>query len=495
MSEKKINFVGVFEIIFAVIVILAGIVLRWKVWQTDLSFWVDEDALIRNAFGILDGKYPIWRGLEAEYSPPMFFALTKPLYWMFGLNEIAFRFLPFMASVLALLAMAVLSKKVLKTPFLFLLPLAILAVNENLLFYTQYYKFYATDFFVALLISIAVFYLSFDKMSYKQAALWGILSGVASWSAYSAIFYLVGIFGVLFVKILFNFSKEKFFKFLILSVPAGILTCWYYIEVIIRRTNLEWLKSAWNEIGNGYFYPHNYDDVFNLFHYHTALNFSTWQLWAFVALMVVGFVLMILKYKLKAIYFVSPCVVMLLLAFAGKYPFIERQTLFLLPMFLILIFKTGDFVDFYKNGKVFGIVSFCFLIVVANLWKTFDISYLREIWDNRQYFCMSTAREFYKHLETEYRQGDWVYSKGRDASLRIYDRDNNLINFDKNIEEVEDFDNFVKRIPLGSRVHIYIAEYPFVGDEFLKNYDFIKNNYTIIQEIKEPSGNYVLFRR
>ena len=186
---------------------------------------------------------------------------------------------------------------------------------------------------------------------------------------------------------------------------------------------------------------------------------------------------------------------MLLLAFAGKYPFIERQTLFLLPMFLILIFKTGDFVDFYKNGKVFGIVSFCFLIVVANLWKTFDISYLREIWDNRQYFCMSTAREFYKHLETEYRQGDWVYSKGRDASLRIYDKDNNLINFDKNIEEVEDFDNFVKRIPLGSRVHIYIAEYPFVGDEFLKNYDFIKNNYAIIQEIKEPSGIYVLFRR
>ena len=108
---------------------------------------------------------------------------------------------------------------------------------------------------------------------------------------------------------------------------------------------------------------------------------------------------------------------------------------------------------------------------------------------------MSTAREFYKHLETEYRQGDWVYSKGRDASLRIYDKDNNLINFDKNIEEVEDFDNFVKRIPLGSRVHIYIAEYPFVGDEFLKNYDFIKNNYAIIQEIKEPSGIYVLFRR
>lgn len=495
MNEKRINFVSIFEIIFAVIVILAGIVLRWKVWQTDLSFWVDEDALIRNALGILDGKYPIWRGLEAEYSPPIFFALTKPLYWAFGLKELSFRFLPFMASVLALPAMAVLSRKILKTPFLFLIPLSIVAINENLLFYTQYYKFYATDFLVALLISIAIFYLSFDKMSYKQAFLWGILAGIASWSAYSAIFYFMGIFGVLFCKILFNFSKEKLLKFLTLSVFSGVMTSWYYTEVILRRTNLEWLKSAWNEIGNGYFYPHNYNDLFDFIHYHFVLNFSAWQLWSFVSLMIVGLILMILKYKLKAVCFVSPCVVMILLAFGGKYPFLERQTLFLLPMFLIFIFKTGDFVDFYKNGKVFGVLSFCLLIFTVNFWKTFDINYLSQILNNRQYFCMSTAREFYKHLETQYRQGDWVYSRGRDASLRIYDRDKNLIIFDKNIEEVEDFDSFVKKIPLGSRVHIYIAEYPFIGDESLKNYDFVKNNCAIIQEIKEPSGIYVLFRR
>ena len=111
MDIKKINFVKYFEIFFAVLIILAGIFLRWKVWQTNLSFWVDEDALIRNATDILNCTYPIWHGLEAEYSPPIFFGLTRPIYLLFGYNELAFRFVPFMASVLALPAMAVLSKK------------------------------------------------------------------------------------------------------------------------------------------------------------------------------------------------------------------------------------------------------------------------------------------------------------------------------------------------------------------------------------------------
>ena len=495
MNVKKINPVKILELIIAVVVIFAGIFWRWKVWQTDLSFWVDEDALIRNALGILDGKYPIWRGLEAEYSPPIFFALTKPLYWAFGLNEVAFRFLPFCASVLTLPLIAVFFKKILKTPFLFLIPLIFVSVNVNLLFYSQYYKFYSTDFLVALLISIAIFCLSFDKMSCKKAALWGIAAGIASWSAYSAIFYLTGIFGFLFVKILFDFSKEKLFKFLLLSVPAGVMTGWYFYEVVTRRTNLEWLQSAWQEIGNGYFYPHNLVDISNLFNYHTSLNFTESQLWWLISIMVIGFAIMILKYKMKAIYFVSPCIVMLLLAFAGKYPFIERQTLFLLPMFLVMIFKPCDFICFGKIGKIFGVLSFGLFLMILNIGKSFDINYLRQIVDNNQYFRMSTARELYKHLETEYRRGDWIYSKGRDASLRIYDRKKNLIDFEKNIEEVEDFDVFINSIPMGSRVHIYISEYPYVGEEYIKYYDFIKNNCVIIQEIEEPSGTYVLFRR
>lgn len=110
MDVKKINFVKYFEFFFAVLIILAGIFLRWKVWQTNLSFWVDEDALIRNATDIFNCTYPIWRGLEAEYSPLIFWGLTRPIYLLCGYNELTFGFVPFMASVLAL-PMAVLSKE------------------------------------------------------------------------------------------------------------------------------------------------------------------------------------------------------------------------------------------------------------------------------------------------------------------------------------------------------------------------------------------------
>lgn len=46
MKEKKFKYINHIEILFASVIIFVGIFLRWKAWQADLSFWVDEDALI-----------------------------------------------------------------------------------------------------------------------------------------------------------------------------------------------------------------------------------------------------------------------------------------------------------------------------------------------------------------------------------------------------------------------------------------------------------------
>lgn len=494
MKEKINIYIKYVEILLATVVICVGIFLRWKVWQADLSFWVDEDALIFNAMDIITGKYPVWRGLASECSPPLFFALTKPIYAIFGLNEVAFRFIPFLASIVSLPAFAFLAKKILKTPFLFLIPLLLVSVNENLLFCSQYYKFYSSDFLFAILVSIAVFSLSFEKMSYKQSALWGIIAGIACWSSYSAVFYLAGIFCFLLIKILFNFSKEKCFKYLFLTVPSVIMLSLYLIENYTRRMNVEYLQSYWLGVGGGYFYPRNYQGIDNLFYYHTFLQLPEYQTGLLLAILFIGFLFMSGRYKEKAIYFVSPCIVMLLLAIAEIFPFLERQTLFLNSIFLLLIFKACDFVDMGKVAKILGFFSFIILCVTLNLWKDYDFSYLSEVLKNKNYFRMSTAREFMPYLEKYYKVGDWVYSTGRDASLRIYDK-NNIIAYSLNVEEIEDFDNFINKVQKGSRGHIYISEYPYVGDKYILAYDFIRKNCDIIVEIPESTGTYILFER
>lgn len=494
MDVKKITLVNKIEIVFSVIVIFAGVFLRWHVWQTNLSFWVDEDALICNSMDILTGKCPFWRGLAAECSPAFFMALTKPLYAIFGVNELAFRFIPFCASVLSLPVFAFLSRKVLKTPFLFLFPLVLVSINENLLFCTQYYKFYSSDFFVALLIFTAVFLLSFEKFSYKQAFWWGIVAGAACWSAYSAIFCLAGIFGVLLIKILFDFSKEKGLKFLLLAVPSFVMTCLCFFEFVVRRTNYEYLKSYWTDFGNGYFYPHGINEICDFLYYHTSLPFSELQIWGFLTIFSVGFIFMLLRYKIKAVYFISPFLVMLLSAFLGIFPFLERQTLFLNSMILLFVFKSCDFLDVGKLAKMMGVISLLLLAAVVNSLRMYDVNYLSAVLKNRYHFCLSTAREFFPYLEREYKDGDWVFSIGRDAALRVYDK-NYIINYSVNVEEIENFDNFIKKVSKGERVHIYIAEYPFVGKEYLHAYDFIKKNCDIIVENHDSVGTYVLFKR
>lgn len=79
---------------------------------------------------------------------------------------------------------------------------------------------------------------------------------------------------------------------------------------------------------------------------------------------------------------------------------------------------------------------------------------------------MSTARELYKFFEKEYKKGDMIYSQGRDASLRIYDLDKNIIDFYNDIEEVAEFDNFLANADINRNIHIYLYDYPYIKEKY-----------------------------
>ena len=59
------------EYIIAALIILAGIILRIKVYLTNLPFWVDEEAVLLDLADIFNGKEPFWSGLKNQYSMPL----------------------------------------------------------------------------------------------------------------------------------------------------------------------------------------------------------------------------------------------------------------------------------------------------------------------------------------------------------------------------------------------------------------------------------------
>ena len=110
---------------------------------------------------------------------------------------------------------------------------------------------------------------------------------------------------------------------------------------------------------------------------------------------------------------------------------------------------------------------------------------------------MSTAKEFYPYLIKDYKPDGHhlIYSRGRDASLRTYDLNNRIINFE-DAEEINDFETFINNPKSDNKIiHIYLMDYPYIGTTSSEIYDYIQNNCVIIKEINDGKGKYLMFRK
>ena len=166
-----------------------------------------------------------------------------------------------------------------------------------------------------------------------------------------------------------------------------------------------------------------------------------------------------------------------------------------MTVLLIVSVNAFDFSFWLKLNKKLIIIPIVTFTMIVIIFKNYDLNYLNEIWNNKDYYRMSTSRDFYKFLEKEYNKGDMIYSQGRDASLRIYDIDKNIIDFDNDIEEVAEFDNFLEKTDKNRNIHIYIYKYPYVAEKFDINKNLIDSKCIKIKEIKDGKGVYIKFRK
>lgn len=475
------------EALLAILIILFGVILRIKVYTANLPFWVDEDAFLLDLANVFSGKEPFWSGLKNQYSMPVLNILLFFIYKFFNFSELPMRFIPFISSVISLCVFTVFVKNIIKTPFLFLIPLFFTAVNTNLLFVSQYCKFYSTDFLIFILISIAILNYKYDRQDKKQIIKYSFFALIACLSAISAMFYITGIFTVLLLKILVSKNKTDFKNLLLFSLPSLTFMFFYVFELINRHENMAYLTEYWHN--NGSYFPFSKDDVINLFQYHTGININDFTYYSLIICLIFGVFLLLKTCFLLGLILLSPVIIMLLLALFDIYPFKDRLTLYLYPLFIILLFSSADFYKYNQlNKKLIIIPSFCIILLIFSFSRV-DFSYLKEIYLNPDYYKMSYAREFYNHLKTQYKTGDLIYSKGRNASLRIYDYNNNIIDFSNDVEEVLPFDKFYQTLDFKRTVHAY---FNFSNQN---DYEYLKEKADIINTINDNGGIYVKFKK
>ena len=352
---NKIKQIPVYKLILDVLFILIaafGIVVSIRMNVIGRSLWYDEAALaysfVRRSFAELTSS-----GLELVQSAPVGWLYgIKILCAVFGYSDFVMRVPSILMYVGTLILLGYISKKVVKM-YYFLAPVAFAASMPLLLQYSNVFKPYISDAFMALLV-ILLFYLYKERKLnlYIMAVLWGIIL----WFSSTACFVEGGIIIASFIVSLMSKDREEitkaFFSLLKIGVIILVFFAIYYIYWL-RKVD-DGMHGFWAD-WSFKLLPLSWQDIVDDKRMVATLIMPFYYFKAPVLILsVVGFVIAIYK---KNEYILSVYGILLVTAFAsmiGMYPVNKRLWLFVYPLLILVMFYALDFVvdkDNLKDSK------------------------------------------------------------------------------------------------------------------------------------------------
>jgi hypothetical protein len=183
---------------FTLAALLLGLLLRGYHYLREPALWHDEAALVLN---VIDLDYSQMFGalLHHEAAPPLFLLLERGMVDLFGDSLQVLRFLPFLASCLALLLFVGIARRSLPEEAT---PLAVLlfAVSDRLLWHCCEAKPYAIDCFLMVL-SIDLWQRTRHLTITKQSLLWLPLLPAFVWLSFPGCFIAGGVLLTLLVGV------------------------------------------------------------------------------------------------------------------------------------------------------------------------------------------------------------------------------------------------------------------------------------------------------
>lgn len=355
------------------IFIFIGISLALLQAGLNRSLWLDEGKLATNI--ITRDFFGLLQPLDSNQLAPIGFLLVEKLVTtVFGNNDYALRFIPFLAYLLALFYTFKSSKLLVKSVVFSLLATAILSLNYKLLYYSWEVKQYSLDVFV----SVLILYYSLKVLNApttKKLIIYTIIGVISIWFSNISIIVLSAFGGyVLYYLII----KQKNFKMLLIGVFWALSFFAYYsLFLYDHPINKEATMLDFWEYG---FLPANpFSLDFYSYFAHIAKDICYFMMEGYVLMMIPAIFICIAIvnaiitrfYPLLYILLV-PSLIHLILSALHLYPMRDRLILYLLPLFIFsmcygmlvcarFLFRKYKLQPAFIIVTVLGILSFIFL--------------------------------------------------------------------------------------------------------------------------------------
>ena len=169
-----------------------GILCRVVQYIWDRSFWVDEASLVLN-IRTKTAAQLLGRLDYHQAAPPLFLLMERGIFHLFGGSEWSLRLLPLLAGCASVVLFARLARRLL-SPWPATLALALFCFSDRLIWHPTEVKQYGTDVFVAvLLMLVAVGSRTDERAPVRRLVCLSIVSVVAVWFSYPAVFVFAGL--------------------------------------------------------------------------------------------------------------------------------------------------------------------------------------------------------------------------------------------------------------------------------------------------------------
>lgn len=383
--------------ISAVIIIIAGIFLRLKGWIINPSMWHDECNL---GVSIIDFHIEdfFFKRLElGQVAPPLFMVGTKFLTNIFGISDRVLRVIPELCGIGSIILFYLVVKEYFKSNLAKLTALTVFVINSALIYYSSEFKQYGCDVFSVLLVIYIFNKVKFENLSVKKLLSIGIGLAVLSWFSFVSLLATAGGFCMLLLK------RDTRKQGLITITPVAISLLVYAKLFLFKTYTDSFMVKNWAES----FVTPTLSNFPTLFIDSLRFMFAPVKMLLFpLIFFICGIVYFIRERNQKSIILFLTIIFMIILSMMKIYPYADRVILFLVPIYLIFMFKIFDI-----NKKVRW-----FLFGVALL------TFLPQILINANYLTVKTinkkepAKEFAKYMAESIQPNEIIYVNAASAS-------------------------------------------------------------------------------